>query len=73
MGAGIGDHTTFFVDRGCEVFTVKRAENCECFRLNFKASNYKTPPRVKLMNATVESAHDKIVESFEVVYCYGLL
>jgi len=29
LGAGVGDHTTFFLDRGCTVTCVKpRAENC---------------------------------------------
>src|SRR4051794_34512299 len=33
VGAGVGDHTTFFLDRDCNVVSVEpRAENCELFR-----------------------------------------
>src|SRR5882762_5851252 len=32
VGAGIGDHTTFFLDRGCSVLSVEpRLENCELY------------------------------------------
>src|ERR1700689_2103588 len=33
LGAGIGDHTTFFLDRDCSVVSVEpRPENCHLFR-----------------------------------------
>ena len=33
LGAGVGDHTTFFLDRGCTVTSVKpRIENYRLFR-----------------------------------------
>src|ERR1700730_18661 len=36
VGAGIGDHTSFFLDRGCTVVTSDaRSENCDIIRQRY--------------------------------------
>jgi hypothetical protein len=65
VGAGIGDHTTFFIDRGCTVTTsdareenvallLERLPDCRVWALDLDA------PEAPL-------------ELFDIVYCYGTL
>lgn len=73
LGAGIGDHTTFFLDRGCDVVSVEgRPENCQFFEQAYRDSGYATH-RVRLEQADVETMPVESAERFEVVYAYGLL
>lgn len=76
-GAGTGDHTFFFLDRGCLVVSLEaRAENCEVFAESMRAaasSGYAKASRVKLVQGDVESLHEVVTEDFDIVYCYGLL
>jgi hypothetical protein len=66
VGAGIGDHTTFFLDRGCSVVTTEgRAENVEILR--------KRHPGVESRQLDLNCPNLIFPEPFEVVYCYGLL
>jgi hypothetical protein len=64
LGAGVGDHTSFFLDRGCEVIvTEPRPENLQLLRdrhdgLDTRALDLETPGEPI---------------AAEVVYCYGLL
>jgi 16S rRNA A1518/A1519 N6-dimethyltransferase RsmA/KsgA/DIM1 with predicted DNA glycosylase/AP lyase activity len=45
VGAGVGDLTSFFLDRGCKVTSVEaRAENIQRCAETFRASEY--PPTV---------------------------
>src|SRR5260221_131264 len=56
VGAGIGDLTSFFLDRGCTVTSVEaRADNVRQFAENFNNAGYVTPVRVRLINSDVES------------------
>src|SRR5690349_231976 len=77
VGAGIGDHTTFFLDRGCTVLaTEPRPENCNLFAFMMRssaASGYKAAARCALLPCAVEELDRHIAERFDVVYCYGLL
>ena len=66
VGAGIGLHTPFFLERGCSVtVTDGRAENV--------AEIARRHPGVK--TAIVDLEQDKPIElgRFDVIYCYGLL
>lgn len=77
LGAGVGDHTTFFLDRGCTVTSVEpRIENCVIFTAtmqSLRAAGYSEAANVRLVQADIESVVQKIVQRFEVVYSYGLL
>jgi len=65
LGAGIGDHTTFFLDRDCEVCVSDgRAENVAFLRQRYHWM------RVELIDLEQPLT---VKDSFEVVYCYGLL
>ncbi len=66
VGAGIGLHTPFFLDRGCSVtVTDGRPENV--------AEIARRHPGVK--TAIVDLEQDRPIElgRFDVIYCYGLL
>jgi SAM-dependent methyltransferase len=66
VGAGIGLHTPFFLERGCSVtVTDGRAENV--------AEIARRHPGVK--TAIVDLEQDRPIElgRFDVIYCYGLL
>ena len=65
LGAGIGDHTQFWLDRGCEmVVTEPRAENLEALRERF--------PRLDIRALDLD--HDDLpVDKFDIVYAFGVL
>src|SRR6266571_163702 len=77
LGAGVGDHTTFFLDRDCTVVSVEpRAENCAIFRATMqilRSSGYAKAANARLVYADMESVGQKITERFDIVYSYGLL
>lgn len=77
VGAGVGDHTLFFLDRGCNVLSIEpRQENCELFAATIRAYESKAGPRAgksRLMCCDIESIDSKITETFDIVYAYGLL
>jgi len=66
VGAGIGDHTTFFLDRGCDVtITEGRPENVQELRRRF-------PDRpMRLLD--LDAPDPTFAGSFDLTYCYGLL
>ena len=66
VGAGVGDHSQYFLDRGCKLtVTEGRPENVEIIRKRFRG----LPVYVLDMDAPEPvSGHP-----FEVTYCYGLL
>ena len=66
VGAGIGDHTSFFLDRGCKVVVTEgRPENFEILRGRF--------PEMETHLLDMEAPDLKFPTPFEIVYCYGLL
>ena len=74
LGAGVGDHTTFFLDRGCTVTAVEpRLECCQFLLESYKNAHYTAPVKLKLLNIDVESLPAHVTERFDIVYCYGLL
>lgn len=65
VGAGIGDHTSFFLDRGCTVISTEgRPENVERLRARFPALD------VRLLD--LDPPPDTPIAA-DAVYCYGLL
>jgi ubiquinone/menaquinone biosynthesis C-methylase UbiE len=77
VGAGVGDHTFYFLDRDCPVVSLEaRGENCQLFAESLQAleaAGYSKASRSKLVQGDVESLNGVITENFDVVYCYGLL
>ena len=77
VGAGVGDHTTFFLDRGCTVVSTEaRPENCELFSATMRqylSEGYDKVRNCRLYQTDVESMDAVIKETFDIVYCYGLL
>ncbi len=66
VGAGIGDHSHYFLDRGCRVtITEGRAENLEILRRRYPGED------VRLLDLEAPGAFPG--GPFEVVHCYGLL
>jgi SAM-dependent methyltransferase len=74
LGAGVGDHTTFFLDRGCSVTAVEpRLECCQFLLESYKNAHYSAPVDLTLLNIDVESLPAHVTARFDIVYCYGLL
>ena len=66
LGAGIGDHTSFFLDRACRVTaTDAREELVEHIRARY--------PQVATAVVEIDAADAKLPPPHDVVYCYGLL
>jgi hypothetical protein len=72
-GAGIGDHSLFYLDRGCHVTAVEpRAENIAMMRENVANALVPNPERLTIVQGDV-SALATIPGSFDIVHSYGLL
>lgn len=66
VGAGVGDHTSFFTDRGCDVLaTDGRDANVAVLRRRFG------PQAARALN--LDDPDPQFTRPFEVVYCYGTL
>jgi Methyltransferase domain len=66
VGAGIGDHTSFFLDRGCRVVSTEpRAEN-----LAILQSRY---PDLTVKQLDLDHPPNSLNQVFDIVYCYGVL
>jgi FkbM family methyltransferase len=66
VGAGIGDHTSFFLDRGCQVVSTEgRPENLELLRFRY--------PNIQVKHLDLDNPDPTVAELFDIVYCYGLL
>lgn len=69
VGAGIGDHTTFYLDRGCHVtVTEVRPENLEILKKRFLGN-----PNVEVMYLDMNAPRLPANSTFDVIHCYGLL
>jgi len=72
VGAGIGDHTSFFLDRNCRVMTSDgRPENVSLLQKKFSGVANIEVRRINLDEANIAGIRDQ--EVFDIVYCYGLL
>lgn len=66
VGAGIGDHSSFFLDRGCKLtITEARTKNLSVI--------CKRDPEAKVIQLDLDEPDPAFQEVFEVVYCYGTL
>ena len=66
VGAGIGGHTSFFMDRGCQVLSTEaRPENLEVLRLRY--------PEIQVKRLDLDHPDPSLTETFDIVHCYGLL
>lgn len=76
LGAGIGEHSQFFLDRGCSVFSVEpRDENVAFMRKRHSDDAEHLPGKNHFV---LKASADEAVEllsgnKFEIVYNYGLL
>jgi SAM-dependent methyltransferase len=65
LGAGVGDHSTFWLKRGCRVTCVEaRTENVERLR--------EAQPEVKVIQCDLDRP-ELPVDTYDVVYAYGIL
>ncbi len=66
VGAGVGDHTSFFMDRGCTVLSTDgRNANVAVLRRRFGSES------ARILD--LDDPDPQFPSSFEVVYCYGTL
>lgn len=66
LGAGIGDHTSFFIDRGCKVVSTEaRQSNLEILRSRY--------PDIQARHLDCDNPDPAFNDRFDIVYCYGLL
>ena len=66
VGAGIGGHTSFFLDRDCQVVSTEaRPENLEVLRLRY--------PEIQVKRLDLDNPDSSLEETFDIVYCYGVL
>ncbi len=66
VGAGIGDHSHYYIDRGCRVtITEARQENLSLLRSRY--------PQHRVLPLDLESPVDIEGAPFDIVHCYGLL
>lgn len=74
IGAGIGDLTSFFLDRGCTVTSTEpRAENVAAFRARFAQDQLWPPERLRIVQSDVASLKANGVNAHHVVFCYQVL
>jgi hypothetical protein len=66
LGAGIGDHSSFFLDRGCALtVTDAREDNLEVVKQRY--------PMVPSFVLDIETASPQSMPQHQIVYSYGLL
>lgn len=66
VGAGIGDHTHFYLDRGCQVIATEgRDENFAVLQKRY--------PAIQTRQVDMEDPQLEIASAVDVVHCYGLL
>lgn len=66
VGAGIGDHTSFFLDRGCQVVSTEgRPDNFDVL--------YQRYPGLEVRLLDLDNPEPDWQQDFDIVYCYGLL
>lgn len=75
VGAGIGDLSSFFLDRGCFVTSVEpRPENVAYFRERYQGCGFWPDDRLRIVQGDVYSLADSTdIPPHQIVCCYGLL
>ncbi|HEX7215497.1 MAG TPA: methyltransferase domain-containing protein [Methylomirabilota bacterium] len=78
LGAGIGDLSTFFLDRGNEVTSVEaRAENVDGMRANIAAyygpHSSEAAGRHRIVRLDLDKDDTASLGRFDIVHCYGIL
>src|SRR5258706_16223209 len=64
VGAGIGSHTSFFLDRDCTVVSTEaRPENLELLSARH--------PGLEVRRLDLDNPDSSLEETFDIVYCYG--
>ncbi len=72
-GAGIGDHSLFYLDRGCRVTAIEpRPENCAVLREHVDQFGSEISDRLRVIEGDA-SVMSQLTEQFDIVHCYGLL
>jgi SAM-dependent methyltransferase len=76
LGAGIGDHSIFFLDRACRVTALEpRAENVDVIRARTReAPRAWDPARLRVVHGGIDDL-DRLegARTYDIVHCYGLL
>lgn len=66
VGAGIGDHSHYYLDRGCDLtITEARKDNLKYLKQRY--------PGIDIRYLDMETPGELYNETFDVVHCYGLL
>lgn len=66
VGAGIGDHSHYYIDRGCKItITDSRSDNIHYLRVHF--------PDCDVQSLDMEHPSSIKGSPFDIVHCYGLL
>lgn len=66
VGAGIGDHSHYYLDRGCKLtITEARRENLTYLRRRY--------PGQDVRELDLDAPNPTLQETFQVVHCYGVL
>jgi len=74
IGAGIGDLTSFFLDRDCTVTSVEpRAENVARFRERYAEDVLWPEGRLRIVASDIRGLAEHGVGEHDVVFCYGVL
>lgn len=75
IGAGIGDLTSFFLDRGCQVTSLEpRRENVALFRTRYRDGGHWPADLLRIAQTDVyRLAEQTDIPPHQVVFCYDLL
>jgi hypothetical protein len=74
LGAGIGDHTAFFLDRGCRVTAIEaRPENVSVFQARRDAMLPERRERLTIIQGDLDAPETVEAPPHAVVHSYGLL
>jgi hypothetical protein len=66
VGAGIGDHTHFYLDRGCQVITTEgREENFTILKQRY--------PKLDTYQLDLDDPQPAFHGPFDLIHCYGVL
>ena len=74
LGAGIGDHSAYFLDRGCTVTAIEaRPENVSVFQARQSAMALERRNRLTIVQGDLDAPDTIDVQRHSVVHSYGLL